>query len=213
MVDQNRKIGVLGYALIVALFGGLGFGAFLLQSGGEIKPLELEQAFVLEPPRMIKWNELIAQDRSVFTPEQMRGKWSYLYMGYRSCPDVCPVAMSVLGNVAKKLADQKLASEQQPQFLFMSVDPQRDTPELLSEYVAFFGEDFKGITGQHEQLRAVSLQLGAIFYVPENPETDDYEVGHSDSIFVFNPEGQLRLISRPPHDAEMIVRNHLRLFE
>ena len=213
MTDQNKEIGLFGYALVVVLFGALGFGAFMLQSGGEPPLAELEQGVVLEPPRSIKWNTLITQDRSVFTPLQLKGKWSYLYMGYRSCPDACPVAMSVLGKVSKKLAELELPPEQQPQFLFMSVDPRRDTPELLADYVAFFGDEFIGITGEHEQLRAISLQLGAIYYVPEDPETDDYEVGHSDSIFLMNPDGQLRVISRPPHDPDMIVRNHLKLFD
>ena len=213
MTDQNKKIGLFGYALVVVLFGALGFGAFMLQSGGESTLGELEQGVVLDPPRSIKWNKLVAQDHSTFTPRELQGKWSYLYMGYRSCPDACPVAMAVLGRVSQKLIELELSAEQQPQFLFMSVDPGRDTPELLAEYVAFFGDQFIGITGEQEQLRAISLQLGAIYYVPDDPKTDDYEVGHSDSIFLLNPEGQLRVISRPPHDPDMIVRNHLKLFD
>ncbi|MBL4583438.1 MAG: SCO family protein [Pseudomonadales bacterium] len=213
MTNQDKGMSKLGYAAVLVLFGALGVGAFMLQASREPAPLELEQAIEINPARNILWSELIAQDNSVFTPEHIKGKWTFLYMGYRSCPDACPVAMAVLGKTANGLSDLKLPTAQQPQFVFMSVDPRRDTPELMAEYVAFFGEKFLGVTGDSVQLRAISLQLGAVFYVPEEPETDNYEVGHSDSIFLMNPEGRLRAILRPPHNPEMIIRNYQKLVD
>jgi len=213
MTNQDKGMSKLGYAAVLVLFGALGVGAFMLQASREPAPLELEQAIEINPARNILWSELIAQDNSVFTPEHIKGKWTFLYMGYRSCPDACPVATAVLGKTANGLSDLKLPTAQQPQFVFMSVDPRRDTPELMAEYVAFFGEKFLGVTGDSVQLRAISLQLGAVFYVPEEPETDNYEVGHSDSIFLMNPEGRLRAILRPPHNPEMIIRNYQKLVD
>ena len=209
--------------LVVILFGALGFGAYMWQANSqqEVSPQietvgkpdviepKLEQAYFINPARPILWSELTAHDGTVYKPENLKGKWSYLYMGYRSCPDACPVALSILSKVSKRLVE--LSLDQPRQFIFLSVDPGRDTPELLAEYVAFFGSDFVGVTGADIQLKAIAIQLGGLFHVPEDPKSDNYEVGHSDSIYLMNPEGKMRLISRPPHDVEMIVRNHLKL--
>lgn len=211
MSDDNRKGSVYRNAVVLVLFAAMGLSVYLLQSNRGSAAPELEQALVLEPPRPVKWAELVAHDGSAFTPQDLKGQWSYLYMGYRSCPDVCPIALTVLGEVSKQLSALKLPADQQPQFLFVSVDPRRDTPELLAEYVEFFGEDFIGITGKDEQLKAVAIQMGGIYMVPENPETEDYEVGHSNSVYLMNPDGQLRVVSQAPHDPEMIVRNYLKL--
>ena len=213
MSDGNQTLVMLRNAVVVLLFGAMGVGAFMWQSSRPPTLPEVEQAYVIDPARSIKWSELIAHDETVYTPENLLGKWSYLYMGYRSCPDACPTALGVLSKVSKQLSALNLKDEQKPQFLFLSVDPRRDTPKLLAEYVQFFGEDFIGVTGDNIQLKAVALQLGGLFYVPEAPETDAYEVGHSDSIYLMNPAGKLRLISRPPHDAEIIVRNHLEIID
>ena len=213
MANGNQKLVMLRNAVVVVLFGAMGFGAYMWQSSRPVALPKVEQAYIIEPARTIKWAELIAHDETVYTPENLLGKWSYIYMGYRSCPDACPVALGVLRQVSKQLSALGLPDEQQPQFLFLSVDPRRDTPKLLAEYVKFFGEDFIGVTGDNVQLKAVALQLGGLFHVPEAPETDAYEVGHSDSIYLMNPAGKLRLISRPPHDAEIIVRNHLKLID
>ncbi|MBV1915781.1 MAG: SCO family protein [Pseudomonadales bacterium] len=213
MSGGNRKVAIFRYVLVVVLSGAMGFGAYLWQTNREPVAPELEQAFFIEPARPIVWNQLVAHDGSAYTPQNLKGKWSYLYMGYRSCPDACPVALGVLSKVSKRLAELNLSEDQQPQYLFLSVDPARDTPELLAEYVAFFGKRFIGVTGKDIELKAVAAQLGGIFYVPEDPKPENYEVGHSDSIYLMNPEGQLRVISRPPHDKETIVRNHLELLD
>ena len=213
MNNENSKVVIFRNVLIVMLSLGLGFAAYLWQTNREPVAPELEQAFFIEPARPIVWNQLIADDGSAYTPENLKGKWSYLYMGYRSCPDACPVALGVLSKVSKRLAELNLPEGQQPQYIFLSVDPARDTPELLAEYVDFFGERFIGVTGKDTELKAISAQLGGIFYVPDDPKPENYEVGHSDSIYLMNPEGRLRVISRPPHDQEMIVRNHLKLVD
>lgn len=213
MSDRTSIATILRNTLVVVLFGTMGLGAYIWQSNREPTIVELEQAYLTAPPRPILWNELIDQDGDAFIPKDLWGKWTYLYMGYRSCPDACPVALAILSRVSKQLSELDLPEDQQPQFLFLSVDPQRDTPELLKEYVAFFGTDFIGITGDDSELKAVAAQLGGIFFVPEDPKPVNYEVGHSNSIYLMNPQGQLRAILRPPHDPDMIVRNHLKLVD
>lgn len=199
--------------VVAVLFAAIGGGVYFLQSNRQPSVPELEQALVIEPARPVKWGELVAHDGSAFTPQNLQGRWSFLYMGYRSCPDVCPVALTILGEVSKQLSALALPTDQQPQFLFVSVDPRRDTPELLAEYVAFFGEEFIGITGIDAQLKAVAIQLGGIFMVPENLETEDYEVGHSNNVYLMNPDGQLRVVFHAPHDPEMMVRNYRKILD
>lgn len=200
--------------IAVAAFGLVaGVGVFLIQSGQFQGKPELERALFLEPPRAVSWQTLISHDNGDFTPQALKGHWTIMYIGYRSCPDVCPVTMAVLGEAATRLRDSGLDPEKTPEFVFLSVDPRRDTPTVLAEYVTYFGENFVGVTGQPDQLKAVAMQMGALFEVPETPESEDYDVAHSNSVYAFNPEGRLQAIMRDPHDPQVMVHNIRRLID
>lgn len=127
------------------------------------------------------------------------GQWTLAFFGYTYCPDICPAA---LANMAQTMT---LVREQHPaladtQILFVSVDPQRDTPERLREYVEYFDPAFVGTTGDKVDIDELTRRLGALYtMVGETEGRDDYLVDHSSQIVLINPQGEMRAIMTPPH--------------
>src|SRR5690606_6279615 len=105
--------------------------------------------FVYEVPRRISDFTLTDQDGQPFTQDWLRGKWSLLFFGYTYCPDICPITMATIHQFEEVLADVDEDAAAQVQVAMISVDPERDTPERLRDYVRFFGEDYVGATGEY----------------------------------------------------------------
>lgn len=118
-----------------------------------------------------------------------RGKVSVLYIGYASCPDVCPTALAVLTQSLKQLDTEE---REQVQGIFISVDPERDTPEKLAEYAAFFSPRIIGVTGSQDQIDQVVRQYGALYRKVEmKGSAMGYAVDHSSRLYLIDREGRL----------------------
>lgn len=126
--------------------------------------------------------------------KDFRGKVVLVYFGYTFCPDVCPTSLSLMAQALSSLAPAEL---ERVQGVFISVDPERDTPERLKEYAPFFHPAIIGITGTPEQVAAVAGQYGAS-YMKQKPNTDGlYAVDHSSITYVVDTQGQL--VASLPH--------------
>lgn len=118
-----------------------------------------------------------------------RGKVSVIYIGYASCPDVCPTALAVLTQSLKQLDAEE---REQVQGIFISVDPERDTPEKLAEYAAFFSPRIIGVTGSQDQIDQVVRQYGAFYRkVDMKDSAMGYAVDHSSRLYLIDREGRL----------------------
>ncbi len=118
-----------------------------------------------------------------------RGKVSVIYIGYASCPDVCPTALAVLTQSLKQLDAE---DREQVQGIFISVDPERDTPEKLAEYAAFFSPRIIGVTGSQDQINQVVRQYGAFYRKVEMKDSAmGYAVDHSSRLYLIDREGRL----------------------
>lgn len=126
--------------------------------------------------------------------EDFRGKVVLLYFGYTSCPDVCPTSLALMRIALSQLSDEELA---QVQGIFISVDPERDTPKRLTEYSTHFHPNISGITGTPEQVAEVAQRYGAIYQRTEGDTALGYTVDHSSITYVINQQG--KLISTLPH--------------
>jgi len=135
-----------------------------------------------------------------FALEQLSGKWSLLFFGFTHCPDICPITLSVLRDFYGKLAGANAAGD--VQIIFVTVDPARDTPEQVANYVRYFHEQFIGLTGTEEQIATLTGQLGVLSYKVDNNE--NYAVDHSASVFLISPAGAWVGIFSPPQQAEDI---------
>jgi protein SCO1/2 len=157
--------------------------------------------FVYPEPRVISPFKLAAQDGKPFDLESLKGKWTFVYFGYTYCPDVCPTTLAELAR-AKKLLDQAGLSAQ---YVFVSVDPQRDTPKRLAQYVAFFDPGFVGASGGGEALTALTRQIGVAYSFPEGTKGATYAVDHSSIVALFDPDARLHAVFTPPQEAEGIA--------
>jgi protein SCO1/2 len=132
------------------------------------------------------------------TLDDLKGKWSFIFFGYTHCPDVCPVTLHALGSAFNILRRDR-ANSPDIQGIFVSVDPARDTPEFLKEYVTYFNAGFSGVTGNTEQVDAITRQMSALYVIHSGESEESYLVSHNSTIFVVDPRGRLYGRFPPPH--------------
>ena len=168
-------------------------------------PHPRELAGVLPPePRQLAPFALVDQTGAPFTEQRFAGKWTFLFFGYTYCPDVCPATLSILTAVRDQLVRQG-GEVLNTQFLFVSVDPERDTPEKLAEYMAFFDREFVAATGSRADIDDFSRQVGAGYMIQEESSPGQYLVNHSSAIFLVDPKGRVAAAFSQPHNAGTIV--------
>lgn len=154
-------------------------------------------------PRPAAEVSLLRQDGTSFVPATDIRHWSLAYFGYSYCPDVCPITMAVLAAAADRLAAELPGTRLD--YLFISVDPERDTPERLSTYVPYFRADFVGITGDLVAINRLATSFGVVYLPPPTNAGQDYSVDHSDSLYLLQPGKGLRAVFRPPHDSTRLA--------
>lgn len=132
------------------------------------------------------------------------GHWDLVFFGFTHCPDICPLTLQVLAAAKKQLAANGV--EPLPRIVLVSVDPERDTPEKLAQYVTYFGEDNLGITGDLDEIRKLTNGLG-IFFEKNVQDDGSYTVDHSAAVLVFDPEGQFRALFGSPHEVDNYVHD------
>lgn len=165
------------------------------------QPPELKTGTFISKPRPTAPFQLEDYNQKPFTLKQLQGKWSFVFFGYTNCPDVCPATMIQFQLMAKKLAD-KPKYLAKTQFVFISVDPERDNPKYLKTYVQFYNKDFIGVTGKPDELLKLSRQFGVIYMkIPQKDDPKNYLIDHSAAIILLNPEGNLVSIFSAPHKA------------
>lgn len=201
-VEKNLHWVILGAAVLA---GGLGFWAshrWLQTPSAE--PVAMQSALLYPQPKVIADFQLRDPAGQAFTLERWRGHWNLVFFGFTNCPDVCPTSLAVARDARKLL--QAEAPDIDLKVSFISVDPERDEPKLLADYVRFFDADFLAATGTVEALTALTAPLGVIFAkVPTGDGPFDYTIDHTASLLIVDPEGRLKGLIRPPHDAARIA--------
>ena len=124
------------------------------------------------------------------TLADFRGKVVAIFFGYTHCPDVCPTTLSAFAAALQQLGPQA----DRVQVLFVTVDPQRDTPELLREYVPAFNPRFLGMYADEDTLRALAKEYKVVYQKTSVKAADDYLIDHSAGTYVYDPQGHLRLL-------------------
>ena len=200
-------------AVLIAALSAVGGVAFwnLTQARSQSS---FSSLLVLPHARVIADFRLTDHHSQPFSLTDLRGKWSLIFFGFVNCPDVCPGTLFELQKVNETLQQALQAATDQPQILFISVDPERDTPAKLEQYLSYFDPGFIGITGDQLQLMPLTLQLGIAYRIEEHdPGTPQYDVAHSASILLTDPEGRLYGVFPAPHDAEKISADLLAVIE
>jgi protein SCO1/2 len=187
--------------LVAALAAGVGLWFGNRQFGQTHRPA-LASAVLYPQPRELPDFQLTRADGQTLTLADWRGRWNVAYFGYASCPDVCPTTLSVLKQVWKGLDERGLRDR--VRINFISVDPQRDTPEALGKYLAFFSPDFVAATGSDEQLTRLTRALGLLYSRSTGPN-GEVQVDHSGSAVIIDPQGRLVGMFRPPFSAAAVA--------
>ena len=155
-------------------------------------------------PRDLPKFSLTNHQNLPFYNKDLIGSWNLVFFGFTNCPDICPLTLSVLDQVIKELKNTDTNSTTIPRSIFISVDPQRDKPEKLKEYVEHFNHDMIGLTGSKEQIDSLTQSIGAVYAIADN-STDNYLVDHSAHIFVIAPDGKMTALFSTPHNVKIIV--------
>lgn len=155
--------------------------------------LQVHGTVVFDPPRIFKDLVLVDHKGAEFTKSRFEGKWSFVFFGFTHCPDICPTTMAALSSWYKSLSPEIRANTQ---IIMVSVDPARDSVDVLSQYVPYFNEDFIGLTGDFLTIKRFANQLNVAF--TKVMQGDDYSVDHSGIIAMINPRGDYHGFIKPP---------------
>jgi protein SCO1 len=150
----------------------------------------------LDNPRPVS-EFLLTSNSGRFTAQSLRGHWQLVVLGFTHCPDFCPRTLT-------ELVDLRAAYAGKLRVIFVSVDPMRDTPQQLANYVQFFGEDLIAITGAISELHRLATSLGMNFRI-DGP-ADRPVISHSPTIALIGPDGFLRARLRPGFDTGQAAR-------
>ena len=155
---------------------------------------------------------LQAAGNKTFTQDDLKGKTVLMFFGYASCPDICPTTMAQLSEVIAKLGD--LAKD--VRIIFISVDPHRDTPDMLQAYVDAFNKNAIGLTGKEDQIQNLARKY-RIAYQIEKPKPGDnqevYDVTHSRGVFIFDNKGRARLLASDTEAVDLVTQDVRQLVE
>ena len=194
----------------------VGLGAFLLiaiVAAGVLlfsEPAGFRGTTYAEPYPVAADIELKQANGSSFRLSDLRGKVVALFFGYTSCPDVCPTTMAELDQALEKMGDQA----NQVQVLYVTVDPERDTPERVQEYVRHFNPTFIGLSGSEAELTKVWNDYGVFREIVEGGSAAGYLVDHTARVTVIDQDGNLRLsfpfdtpVEDVVHDLKLLLKN------
>ncbi len=212
MVKRNFGIVMAGLIAVSALV--LGIYASIFHFGGG--PQQggwgaMVSATVLPGPKSLVPFRLTDQNGEAFSERSLEGRWSFLFFGYTYCPDICPTTLATLSLMEKKLQSSGVAAPHQ--VVFVSIDPDRDTPARLAEYVPYFNPSFVGVTGPEEELAGLTRQLGILYARAESQDisTDNYLMDHSAAILLIDPEGRFHAVFSAPHDPLKMAEDFARI--
>ena len=203
--SRRTRIGLVFSLGLLAMIVGLGLGWFFAERTSKAVMLS-QGALLLPAQRVLPAFELQDHNGVKFGPQRLQGKWSLLFFGYTHCPDVCPATMAMLQEAARQL--QVEANPGDIQFLFISVDPERDKLSQLKDYVTYFNPHFVGITGASEQLQILTSGLGILYQKVPNPDSPEYyTMDHSGVLLLVNPEGNWHALFSSPHDPMRLAQD------
>ena len=192
--------------LAIGLAAALVLGAMLaLRSQTPANP---EFAQVMPAPVPVPAFSLLTQHNETVDQSVFEGQWDLVFFGFTHCPDICPTTMQVLSAARATLADE--GEEPLPRIVLVSVDPERDTPEAMGQYVDYFGSGNLGLTGTLEEIRKLTTGLG-IYFEKQPGDGDAYVVDHFAGVLLVDPNGGFHALFRSPHVAANYVQDLPRL--
>ena len=203
--NSNIFLAAIAFAVLSLLFG---LWVRFNQTGTLNAPLNIENGTLFPTPRDIEPFHLVSAEQKPFTNTNLNGHWSVIFFGFTQCPQMCPTTLAMLNDTYQLLAAKNNAPL--PQVVFISVDPDRDTPTVLKKYLSSFNKNFVGATGSQEEVKRLTAALNILYMKVQKPNTDDpmaYQIDHSGTLLLVNPEGKLFALFSAPHTPETLANN------
>ncbi len=166
--------------LALPILAGLGVGLWLNQV--------MAPATDLAPETRVGGDFTLQSADGPVSLADYRGKVGMVYFGYTSCPDICPTSLTMMASAMKLLSPQEQA---QVYGIFISVDPERDTPANMKEYAGYFHPNFIGVTGTPPQIAEIAAKYGAYYKKAEIEGSMGYAVDHSSTIYIIDKNGKV----------------------
>ncbi|KAF0861928.1 SCO family protein [Pseudomonas sp. LD120] len=188
---------------LVALVLGLTVNK-VLSGKGQGDPTALIDAGIILLPqsRTLPAVKMLDEDGQPVMIDELKGKWSLLFFGYTFCPDICPTTLAQLRQIKSELPKEAV---DKLQIILVSVDPGRDTPAQLKQYLGYFDKDFQGLTGASiEDLQKLANAV-SIPFIPADTSKPNYTVDHSGNLAVIGPDGRQRGFIRAPLNNQKLV--------
>ena len=180
------RLSIVLTVVAIAEFTWFQVGARLQSDHGRFA--SLTSTWVKEPrPVALPAFQLVGGRDASFRRQDLLGRWHLLVFGYTSCRDVCPTTLNTLSRTVNYMRRQGLTPI--PQVIFISVDPDRDSPAHLADYVANFNKDFIGLTGTPSELKSLLHALGSDYQI--DGARGEIKVNHPTTLFLIDPEGRL----------------------
>jgi protein SCO1/2 len=199
---------------IGSLVIGLVFGLVMLITHLMVKPpappSELEGVLRSEFRQLAPFH-LQSQNHGPFDHTSLHGKWTFVFFGYLSCPDVCPNTLHELSTFRALLKDETGMEPDDLQVLFVSVDPARDSTAKLASYVAHFNKEFIGATAGKGAIDSLTSQFGADYEIEAETAPGQYLVAHTSAIFLVDPYGRLVATFSQPHYASTLLSQYKKI--
>lgn len=201
--------------LAAALAAGLGLVAarfvFKPDTGPAVPATQAVRLF--SPARELPAFALRQSDGTQLVPGELKGHWTLVFLGFTHCPDVCPTTLAELSRAQKQW--EALPEPVRPRVLFVSVDPERDTPDRIGEYAHAFHRDTLAATADIPALERFTSSLSLVFakVTPEGTPPGEYTIDHSATLAVLDPQGRMAGIVQPPLDIPGIAADLARLTE
>jgi protein SCO1/2 len=161
--------------------------------------LALQTVQLFDHPRALAPFSLQQSDRTQLVPGELKGHWTVVFLGFTHCPDLCPTTLAQLAQAQKHWDD--LPESTRPRVLFVSVDPDRDTPDAVGEYAHGFDRETLAATADNATLESFARSLSLVFMkvpAPAGAPTDQYEVDHSATLAVLDPQARMAGVIQPP---------------
>lgn len=152
--------------------------------------------FLFDTPRDVGDFSLTDHRGQSFARDDLKDRWTLIFFGFTHCPDICPTTMAELAELKSQLADTEASDAR---VVMLSVDPARDTPDRLAQYVPYFHPDFIGVTGEFADILSVAQRLNAPFRKVSEPD-GGYQMEHSANVMLMNPRGDYHGFFRAPLD-------------
>ena len=189
---------VVALLLAITVFAVLGNS----NAGPSKQALQAAGIVLLAQTRELPNLKLINTQGQEQSLDSLKGRWTLVFFGYTFCPDVCPTTLGELRQLLRKLPPE---ARDKVQVVMVSVDPNRDTPEQLKNYLAYYQSDYQGFTGTLEQIQTLASAL-SIPFIPADTSLPNYTVDHSANLALLGPFARQKGFIRAPLNIEQLAQ-------